>query len=1178
MSRISFLRSLSLALIFICFAIYTRAQGSNQGTEFYTAYIDHVDGAAGNPGALGRGSQMELYITSDVNTAVTVEIADGSFTSTYQVKAKDILTVNIPPGAFIGNQGQFLKGIHITSFKPIAVYAHIFAENVSGATLLLPVNTFGKDYLSINYQQVSNSNNGTKNTEGVPSYSTFAVIATEDNTTVEITPSQPLLNGIPANHPFTITLKKGEVYQGLSAADLTGTRIRSIVSATGACKKIAVFSGSSKISIGCQGDKGSSDNLFQQVYPLAVWGKNYITAPLKGRNYDIIRIVLSSPEANVTVNGAPAQGGLINGLYYEFTSTTPNIITSDKPIQVVQYAVTQGEALNCQLTSNDTGDPEMIYLTPIEQTLDHVTLNSTGNYRIIDNYINVIIKTAAVPTFSLDGVPYTQFSPVPNSIYSYAQISVNTGVHNIKASDGFNAIAYGFGKLESYGYAAGTNLKNLNEFIALRNPADNTIQTNGCADTHYKLQLTLPFQTNKITWDLKNASPALVMNNPVPTGSIVKDSKVLYTYEYPGDGVIYSDGDYSVVATVFNPIADECGTNEDIEFDFNISASPVVKFSFADPCLGSDVQFTDQSTSGTRQIKSWKWDFGDGLTDVVQNPKHKYAQPGDYMVSLFITNENGCGEISNPIKVHISEPPVASFSYSSPNCVGQDITFTDNSTTAEGNIVSWQWDFNDDTPVETLTSKNPFNHSYSKPGNYLVKLTVTNSNGCASNIAQLPVNVYPVPVVDFLLPEACEEDFAQFTDQSTIADATEADFTYEWNFGDPNATPGNPNISHEKNPKHHFLAGNYQVTLKVTSKYGCSITSAPKSLTINGSKPKAGIVVQNPAGLCSAQEVFFENQSSVNFGAITRLEVTYDSSNPSTTVVYDHPAFGLQLRHKYPSFTTGSRVVTLKAVAYSGALCSDPIELPVNLKASPLVSFDPAPVLCIESQPYQLVPKPDGPVGAGTFSGTGISADGIFNPAVSGAGTFDIRYIYTAANACADTVLQQIKVDPSPLVSLGPDFTMLEGTKRVLKPVVNNDNLTYKWTPATGLDHDDIATPVASPAQDVTYQLMVTSAHGCKAMASVSVKVFKFLVIPNTFTPNGDGVNDFWNVKYLESYPNNKVDVYNRYGEKVYSSIGYSVPWDGKYNGSYLPPGTYYYIIDPKNGREVIAGNVTIIR
>jgi gliding motility-associated-like protein len=90
--------------------------------------------------------------------------------------------------------------------------------------------------------------------------------------------------------------------------------------------------------------------------------------------------------------------------------------------------------------------------------------------------------------------------------------------------------------------------------------------------------------------------------------------------------------------------------------------------------------------------------------------------------------------------------------------------------------------------------------------------------------------------------------------------------------------------------------------------------------------------------------------------------------------------------------------------------------------------------------------------------------------------------------------------------------------------------------------------------------------------------VLKKLGVINTFTPNGDGFNDTWTIKYLESYPGNTVDVYNRYGEKVYSSTGYGIPWDGTYKGANLPSGTYYYIINPKNGRKVVSGSVTIIR
>ena len=84
--------------------------------------------------------------------------------------------------------------------------------------------------------------------------------------------------------------------------------------------------------------------------------------------------------------------------------------------------------------------------------------------------------------------------------------------------------------------------------------------------------------------------------------------------------------------------------------------------------------------------------------------------------------------------------------------------------------------------------------------------------------------------------------------------------------------------------------------------------------------------------------------------------------------------------------------------------------------------------------------------------------------------------------------------------------------------------------------------------------------------------------MPTAFTPNGDGVNDTWNIKYLDQYPNATVEVFNRYGERVYFSNKYPVPWDGTYKGANLPAGTYYYIINPNSGRKALSGYVAIIR
>jgi gliding motility-associated-like protein len=116
--------------------------------------------------------------------------------------------------------------------------------------------------------------------------------------------------------------------------------------------------------------------------------------------------------------------------------------------------------------------------------------------------------------------------------------------------------------------------------------------------------------------------------------------------------------------------------------------------------------------------------------------------------------------------------------------------------------------------------------------------------------------------------------------------------------------------------------------------------------------------------------------------------------------------------------------------------------------------------------------------------------------------------------------------------------------------------------------------------QDFTFRLDVTSNRGCGTSSDeMIVTVFETVKVPNTFTPNGDGFNDTWEIELLRIFSDAVVEVYNTSGNLVFKSIGYSQPWDGKRNGQPLPAGTYYYTIDLKvQNAKKLAGYVTIFK
>ncbi len=182
------------------------------------------------------------------------------------------------------------------------------------------------------------------------------------------------------------------------------------------------------------------------------------------------------------------------------------------------------------------------------------------------------------------------------------------------------------------------------------------------------------------------------------------------------------------------------------------------------------------------------------------------------------------------------------------------------------------------------------------------------------------------------------------------------------------------------------------------------------------------------------------------------------------------------------------------------------------------------------------------------------------------------------ATLTSNSIIADVKAIPA--ITFPQKFVIDGRSSSVqLNPVISGNIASCLWTPAEGLSNPNIPNPIANPASTTDYTLTVISPAGCQTTATASVLVSKILIIPNTFTPNGDSINDTWEIANLAIYPKVTVDIYTRYGANIYHSIGYARPWNGLYNGKKLPVGTYYYIINLNDeAQSVKSGWVAILR
>lgn len=474
----------------------------SRGTDFWFTFLPSYHNNINqmqSDRALQQEHQLYIYIGADAPTSGTITLRDAfgnARTENFTIADPSVLyefrTFFLPyelrgfnyhgtiDYAGMQNEKPANQSVHITSDQEVTVYALNQAQLNSEAFMVLPTDALGDDYVVMAYKSDTRLSGGAPN--GVSTPSQFAVVATEDNTVVDITPSAVTMLSNRGERQ-SVLLNRGQSYlvQIDPRVDPKGDLSGTVVAAS---KPVAVFGGHqrSTIPVEFSDQLDSRDCLVEQMNPIRTWGKSAYVIPLavspdeEPVGTDLFRVVTAFDSTVISVDGVEV--GVINtGEVYEAPLTRASHVTSSRPVMVAMFKKTSGRTLGNE--EPRIGDPFMMLVPPAEQFMKQYRfINIQANeYDFIggrpvprneiylQQWLNVLIPTVGIPSLRLDGAQVTaQFRQIPGSPYSWAQIPMQDGVHAIEADTLFGIYVYGYGRAVSYGYIGGMAFRPLDVF------------------------------------------------------------------------------------------------------------------------------------------------------------------------------------------------------------------------------------------------------------------------------------------------------------------------------------------------------------------------------------------------------------------------------------------------------------------------------------------------------------------------------------------------------------------------------------------------------------------------------------------------------------------------------------------------------------------------------------------
>ncbi len=474
------------------------------------------------------------------------------------------------------------------------------------------------------------------------------------------------------------------------------------------------------------------------------------------------------------------------------------------------------------------------------------------------------------------------------------------------------------------------------------------------------------------------------------------------------------------------------------------SQAPTAAFTLTSTCSGTDVVFTNQSTTTGGAISGYVWSFGDGVTSTVASPNHTYPAPGTYTVTLVAQDPNGCNDTLRQSITLAAVLPTAAFT-TTPVCIGQTMNFQNQSTSSTG-FSNYQWSFGDGN---TSSSSSPTNN-YSAAGTYNVTLTVTNSGGCTSTITQ-PVTVHPLP-----MPNAGNN--ALICEGASATLTASGGGNYLWSPG------GSTTSTTVVTPAQ---SQNYIVT--VTDINGC-VSSDTVRVDI---QPTPSILLSAPTSIClgASTTLSVSSSGSLNYnwqpGGSTASQITVAPTSTSTF------------------FVTATDNV--------GCVISDSVE--VVVWQNPTAAISTTDALCFGSSDGSATASPVGGTAPYSYDWLTVSGNGPVQNTLS-FGNYQVAVI--DVNGCRDTIPYSIGQPTALSVTsaVSPAACFGGNTGSVTVTVSGGTNgYSYSWFPIGA------TTPTVSSLSAGVYSVTVTDANGCTSSVSSTVGQPNALVVALATTP-----------------------------------------------------------------------------